>query len=279
MLVAVTRAVSPSIGACELTHMDRDRIDVAKAMREHAAYQELLRELVGEAVELEADADTPDSCFVEDNAVIVDEIAVLSNMGTDSRSPEVDRIAPALGQFRDVVRIESPGTLEGGDVFGVGKTIFVGQSTRTNGDGAAQLAGHLEPLGYSVVRVETPGCLHLTTGASHIGDGVVLCNPDWIDASQFAGCDGVSEVWHVPSDEPWASNTLLIGETLVVHEGFVRTIEMLRASGREVRTLDVEELTKAEAGLTCMSLIFEKCPVVARGAASTGHRGSVSTEC
>ncbi|MHC4977250.1 MAG: arginine deiminase-related protein, partial [Planctomycetota bacterium] len=183
MRVAVTRGVSDTIGDCALTHMDRDPIDVAKAQREHAAYRALLRELVDETVELPAQDDTPDSCFVEDNAVVVDEIAVLASMGAGSRRAETERMVSVLGGYRDVVRIESPAPLEGGEVFQVGRTIFVGQSTRTNEHGAEQLRAHLEPLGYRVITIETPGCLHLTTGGSHVGEGVVLCNPEWIDAS------------------------------------------------------------------------------------------------
>ncbi|MFG0258036.1 MAG: dimethylarginine dimethylaminohydrolase family protein [Phycisphaerales bacterium JB043] len=273
----MTRGVSESIDACALTYMDRLAIDVQKAKREHASYQALLRELVDEVVELPPHHDTPDSCFVEDNAVVVDEIAVLASMGAPSRRDETERMVPVLGEYREVVRIESPGTLEGGDVFQVGRTVFVGRSTRTNESGGEQLREHLEPLGYSVVVVETPGCLHLTTGGSHIGDGVVLCNPDWIDASRFELSDDVSGVWHVPSDEPWAGNTLLIDGISIVHEGFVRTIEMLRSSGRDVRTLDIEELTKAEAGLTCLSLIFEKTPItLGDGGVRAGRAGSSS---
>ena len=267
MLTAITRAVSPSIGRCLLTHMDRDAIDAALAQRQHGAYCDLLRELGVDVHVLPALPDLPDAVFVEDNVVIADEVAVLASMGSKERAPEVDHIAEVVGLYRPLERIEPPATLEGGDTFRVDRTFFVGLSTRTNPQGAQRLAEILEPHAYEVRTVPVTGCLHLSTGASHVGGGLVLVNPEWIDASAIARCQSPRlRIINVHPDEPWAANTMLVGDTLVMPAGFPKTQAMLEAQGCDVRTVDVSELMKAEAGLTCMRKLFQAAPVRVKGA-------------
>ena len=133
-----------------------------------------------------------------------------------------------------------------------GRTLYVGLSERTNAAGIQQLAAAVEPFGYRVCPVEVRGCLHLKSGASWLGEDTVLVHRPWVDAAAFRGL----RLLDVPQGEEWGANVLLIDNTVLVAEGFPRTADLVRKLGREVRTLDVSELMKAESGLTCSSVIF-----------------------
>ncbi len=249
MPTAITRAVSPAISECELTFLDRSAIDYERAAAQHRAYEECLRELGLHVVSLPALPDLPDSVFVEDPAVVLDEVAVIARPGAASRRPEADRIAEALAPFRPLARIEPPGTLEGGDVILAEKDVFVGLSQRTNAEGIAQLAAMVEPHGYSVRAVDVRGCLHLKSGACYLGRGMMLVNREWVDATALTGYRLIDVA------EEWAADVLAVGHVIVMPAGFPMTAARLEGEGFTVRTVDVSELQKAEAGVTCMSLI------------------------
>jgi dimethylargininase len=250
MLRAITRAVSPSMNRCELTYLDRQEIDIARAVEQHAAYVQLLREAGLSVCVLPADSALPDCVFVEDPAVVVDEVAVIARMGAESRRPEAEAMAEALAQFRPLCHMRAPATLDGGDVFRVGRTLFAGISQRTNREGIAQLAAAVAPYDYEVRPVEARGCLHLKSGACHAGGRTLLVNRDWVDVSAFTGYDLLDV------EEPWAADVLPIGEIVLMPDGFPKTRVALERRGFAVRTIDVSELQKAEAGVTCMSVIF-----------------------
>jgi dimethylargininase len=201
---------------------------------------------------LPADDAAPDGCFVEDTALVLDEIALMTNMGAASRRRESGEIARALAPFRAVVRLEPPSTLDGGDVLVVGRRIFVGLSRRTSAGGAAVLAEVLEPLGYVVIPTKVRECLHLKSALTAVDDETLLVNPAWVDLSPFSDL----RTLRVPDDEPRAANVLRLGATLLVAASFPRTQEMLGSRGHAVRSVDISELMKAEAGLTCLSLVF-----------------------
>jgi dimethylargininase len=250
MLRAITRAVSPSMNRCELTYLERQEIDIERAIEQHSAYARCLREMGLAVYELPADPALPDCVFVEDPAVVVDEVAVIARMGAESRRPETEAMAEALGRFRPLYRMEAPATLDGGDVFRVGRTLFAGLSQRTNREGIEQLTAALAPYDYEVRPVEVRGCLHLKSGACWVGGETLLVNREWIDATAFTGYDLVDV------EEPWAADVLAIGNIVLMPDGFPRTRAMLERNGLAVRTIDVSELQKAEAGVTCMSVIF-----------------------
>jgi len=252
MLTAITRGVSPGINRCELSHLTRQPIDFDKAVEQHRAYEGCLRTLGVSVIPLPAEPELPDSMFVEDPVVVVDEVAVMTRMGVGSRRAESKSLAPVLEPFRPLRWIQPPATLEGGDVIRVGKTLFVGSSARTNREGITQLANQLSPLGYGVFPVEVRGCLHLKSACCYIGDQKMLANRDWFDTAPFGGF----ELIDVPADEPRAANVLAIGETVLVPASFPRTAEMLDRRGCKVRMLDIAELMKAEAGLTCSSILL-----------------------
>lgn len=253
MLTAITRQVAPTLGACQLEFLERRPIDIAIATRQHLTYEQCLREAGARVITLPADPDFPDGVFVEDPAIVLDEIAILTRMGASSRRGEDESIGIALAPFRKCVRILEPGTIEGGDVMLVGRTFFVGLSRRTNAEGIRQLACIVEKLGYLVTTVEVSGCLHLKSACSPLGDSTILANRQWIRSEAFDGL----RVIDVAPEEPLAGNVLRIGETVLNAASFPRTAEVLRRLGFPVRLVDISELQKAESALTCSSLIFE----------------------
>jgi dimethylargininase len=259
MLIALTRRVSPSLGHCELTYLTRKPIDVAKAVRQHQSYEQSLRQLGAHIVSLPVEPDLPDAVFVEDTAVVVDEVAVVAHMGAIRRRAEIKSLTPALAGYRRLEFLEPPATLEGGDVVRVGRTLFVGESKRTNAEGIARLRQILEPFDYQVRAVKVHGCLHLSTGCSSLGRNSILINRAWADASPFDGF----EVIDVPETEPWAANTLVVNGVVLQGSAYTQTRALIEERGFRVATTDISELEKAEAGLTCMSLIFNGIPQTA----------------
>jgi dimethylargininase len=235
MLVALTREVPPSIARCELTHLAREPIDHGRAAAQHRAYEEALAELGCVVQRLPAEPEMPDSVFVEDAAVVVDEIAVLARPGAESRRA-------------------APGTLDGGDVLRIGQDLWVGLSGRSNPEGVRQLAALLAPFGYQVRGVPVSGCLHLKTAVTHLAARTVLANPHWVAVSALA--DDL-EVVEVHPDEPMGANALPIGDTVLYPTAFPRTRERIEARGLRVRALDASELARAEGALTCCSIIFQ----------------------
>ena len=251
-LIGLTRAVSPSINACELTYHEQQPIDVARAAAQHHAYEDALRRLGVEVVRLPAEPDLPDAVFVEDTAIVVDEVAIIPVMGATSRRPETVSVAATLEAYRPLRHLEAPATLDGGDVLRVGHRLFVGLTRRTNQAAIAQLASHLAEFGYQVEAVEVTGCLHLKSACTSVGDNALLINREWVDASRFAGFELVD----VPATEPGAANALLIGETVILPSAFPQTMALLERRGVKVQPVDVSEFQKAEGGVTCKSIIF-----------------------
>jgi dimethylargininase len=251
MPVAITRKVPPSLGRCELTHLERRAIDVSRAVAQHEAYERCLARLGCRVISLPAEPELPDSVFVEDCAVVLDELAVVTRPGAASRHAETASIAAVLAEYRPLATIEAPASLDGGDVLVLGRHVFVGMSGRSNRDGFDQLCSLLAPHGYAVEPVEVCGCLHLKSAVTQIAADAVLLNPSWIKRSVFTGLERIE----IDSAEPYAANGLLIGDALVYPNAFPRTAERLRARGIRLELLDLSELAKAEGAVTCCSLI------------------------
>jgi dimethylargininase len=252
MLTAITRGVSPCMKECHLTFISRHPIDVGKAARQLEDYRRLLSDLGVRVISLPPEPELPDAVFVEDTAVITDEVAVITAMGAAARRHEVQTISKLLSEYRPLAHINGSGTLEGGDVVRAGRTVFVGLSTRTNAEGAEQLRRILEPHGYAVKPVEVHGCLHLSTGCAHLGRNTILVNREWVDVSPFEGFDLID----VLPSEPWGANALRVGDHVIIAASCPLTAERVRARGFRVHAVDISELEKAEGGLTCMSLIL-----------------------
>ena len=253
MLTAITRGVSPALPQCELSFIPRQPIDLLKARAEHHAYEQLLRELGVRVISLPPEADLPDSMFVEDPALVLDELAVIFPLGTESRRLEARAIAAALGPFRKLAHVRLPGTLEGGDVLRVGKKLFVGLTRRSNADGIAQLSLMVRPFGYAVVGVPVTGCLHLKSAVTALDEHTLLANRRWFDSSLFEGYHWVD----VDPSEQHAANALAVCGSVVFPASFPLTRSRIAARGLAVTSIDIAELQKAESGLTCSSLIFD----------------------
>ncbi|MDW8226183.1 MAG: arginine deiminase-related protein [Anaerolineales bacterium] len=251
--MAITRAVSRSIIHCELTHLERVPIDFEKARRQHQAYEEALRSLGVRDISLPEEPDLPDSVFVEDTAVVLDECAVLTRPGADSRKPEVESIARALAPYRPLFRITAPATLDGGDVLVVDKRIFIGLTSRSNQAAIEQMQTFLAPYGYTVTGVPVNGCLHLKSAVTQAAEMLLLINPAWVEKAFFPGLD----VLEIDPSEPYAANILRIGEQTIYQPAFPKTLARLRATGIDPILVDASELGKAEGALTCCSLIFQ----------------------
>jgi dimethylargininase len=256
-MIALTRGPSPSMQACERTFVSPVAIDVGRAAEQHANYCRVLRECGAQVRTLEANERLPDSGFIEDTAIVLDEVAVLCSMGAASRRDEPAGIESVLREYREVVRIELPGTIEGGDVLRVGRKLLVGLSCRTNAAGIAALQTIVGRYGYEVTPVGVRGCLHLKTACTALPDGRLLVNSAWIDR---AAIDGY-ELVQVPREEPWGANVALIGQSVLMEAAHDRTAGMISDLGFDVRTVDLGEFAKAEGGVTCLSLLLESGPV------------------
>ena len=249
--VAITRAVSGSLAACELTHLERVAIDVDLARAQHRAYEEALIG-AGYLVErLDTSPEMPDSVFVEDIAVVFDELAILTRPGAESRRRETAAVAEAVAAYRPVHVIQPPGTVDGGDVLVAGRHVFVGRSSRTNAAAVGQMRQLLEPLGYTVSETVVRSCLHLKSAVTALSDDVLLVNPEWIDPALFEGFTLVE----VDPSEPPAANALRLHDRIVVSSAFPRTAERIARRGLRVHAVDASEVAKAEGAVTCCSLI------------------------
>lgn len=253
MLTAITRAVSPAIVHCELSFIDRKPIDLARAKEQHQAYEVLLARLGARVISLPPEPELPDSMFVEDPAIVLDELAVILPMGTASRRGEAQSLAQELLKYRKLAYVQLPGTLEGGDVLRIGRKLFVGLTNRSNAEGIRQLGEILRPHGYEVIPVGVTGCLHLKSAVTWIADKTLLANRAWFDTAPFAGFDWID----VDPSEPHAANALAVAATVIVPASFPKTRGRIGSLDFRVTTLDISELQKAESGLTCSSLLFE----------------------
>ncbi len=253
MRLAITREISPHFNECEITHIDRTPIDLDIARTQHREYVNTLKKLGCDVMELPAEADLPDSVFVEDTAFILPEVAVITRPGADSRKPEVKSIIRALSPHKELIRVHEPATVDGGDVLVMGKNIFIGQSTRSNTDAISQLNELLGKYGYIVTGVELHDCLHLKSAVSRVDDKTLLINKNWVDTHHFEKY----ELIEIDPSEPYAANCLPIGDSIIYPTSFPKTQARLEERGFKIVNVEVDELAKAEGAVTCCSLVIE----------------------
>jgi dimethylargininase len=253
MLTAITRKVSAALANCELSFIDRKPMDMEGARAQHHAYESLLAKLGARVISLPEEPDLPDSMFVEDPAVVLDEVAVICPLGTETRRREAPTIEAALAKFRKLAHVKLPGTLEGGDVLCVAKQVFVGITARSNPEGVRQFSVILDHYGYELTAVRVTGCLHLKSAVTTLGPNTLLANRAWFDWRRMQGVEWVD----VHPGEPHAGNALAIGDNVIFPASFPKTRAILEARGFKLLPLDISELQKAESGLTCSSLLFE----------------------
>jgi dimethylargininase len=253
MLTALTRAPGPELARCELTHLPRQPIDPGRALDQHQGYRAALRDLGVRVIELPSDPALPDGVFVEDTAVVLDEVAVLTSPTPPSRRGERTAIETAIAPFRRLARLQPDAFLEGGDVLRVGRTLYVGLSSRTNAAGLQSLSDAVRPFGYSVVPVRVTGCLHLKSAVCAVDAETILVNRVWVEVEPFSRL----RLMDVPESEPFGANVLRLPGAVLASDAYPETADLIRRLGLRVVTVDVSELHKAESGVTCMSLVFE----------------------
>ena len=254
---AITREVSAALANCEPSFVSRAPIDLGLAIAQHHAYLRALESLGCAMISLPAQDDLADSVFVEDVAVVLDEVAIMTRPGAASRRAEVSSVARVLARYRTVLEIIAPGTLDGGDVLRLGRDIYVCESARSNASGIDQLRDLCTPLGYRVHSVVTQNCLHLKSAVTQVGAETLLINRAWLnqtfgDISLFAGWKMID----VDPAEEHAANALLVGDGLIHPACFPRTRRRLEDAGIAVIGVDVSELQKAEGAVTCCSIVF-----------------------
>jgi dimethylargininase len=227
-------------------------IDPARAREQHALYCQALA-TAGVRVEALPPADAyPDSCFMQDPALVIGGRAVITRPGAASRLGEEALVAPLLRARFPTAEIVAPGTLEGGDILVLPDHVYVGRSDRTNAEGVAQLRAALRPL--PVDEIPVVGLLHLLSGATFLGRNTLLAARSMADRPEFAGM----EVLVVPDEEAYACNVLGLGEYVIAPAGYERTLRLLETNGFKVLPVPVGEFTKADGGVTCLSLVWEE---------------------
>lgn len=254
MTIAVTRKVSPRFNECEITHIERTPINLDIARAQHDEYVKTLAKLGCQIIELPEEPDLPDSVFVEDTAFILPEAAVITRPGADSRKPETETIIRALAPYRTLVHVTAPATVDGGDVLVLGKTIYIGMSTRSTMQAVEQLNTALDRYGYTVHGIELTDCLHLKTAVTRVNDNTLLINRNWVDANHFNGFDLID----VNASEPFGANCLPVNGNVIYPVTFPLTQKKLEEKGFKIANVDLSELAKAEGAVTCCSLILEE---------------------
>ena len=252
-LIAVTHEPSPRLQQGERTYVEETAVDYPLALRQHAEYRDALRSCGAEVITLDVNRAMPDCVFVEDTAIVLDEVAVMMSMGAESRRSEPAGIEPTLRRYRPIERVRLPATIDGGDVVRQGRTLYVGASPRTNADGIDALRDVVSPYGYAVIGVPVMKCLHLKTACSALTDGRLLVNREWIDVSPLPP----SALVDVAETEPWAGDVLVIDERIIASDAFPETAALLERLGFDVTPVAVSEFAKVEGGVTCLSLVFE----------------------
>lgn len=253
-LLAITHVPSPLLERGERTFVDDAPVDYPLALRQHAAYCDALRSCDAEVITLDANRDLPDSVFVEDTAIVLDEIAVMMSMGAESRRAEPAAIEAALRRYRPIDRVRLPATIDGGDVVRASRALYVGASPRTNAAGIDALREAVRAYGYTVIGVPVRKCLHLKTACSALPDGSLLVNREWIDVGPLSP----TQLLDVPAEEPWAGDVLVIGERIISSDAFPETARVLERRGFGVVPVAVSEFAKVEGGVTCLSLVFRE---------------------
>lgn len=258
MKIGLVRKPDASIARCELTHLEREQIDFNLLLKQHDEYVGCLRKA---GIHVEFLPELPlsgDGVFVEDTALVLDEVAVICHPGAESRKNETDSVHLALSKYRkEIKKVNGAATVDGGDLLKIDKKIYVGQSTRTNAAAHEQLKSFLSPYDYEVIMVPVSKCLHLKTGVCFLGNNAVLINPSWINPEHFKKMT----IIEVDESEPFAANAILLDNLIIHNSAFPLTQKKIKSAGFNLESLSITELAKAEAGLTCISLIFgeQKC--------------------
>jgi len=253
--IVVIRPPSKTYPNCVSTNPKHDTIDVNLALKQHREYVSVLKENDIYVIELKPLETYPDSCFVQDTAIVGSKIAVICRFGEKTRRGEEESIKRLLEKKGMLIKeIEAPGTLEGGDVLVTNQGIvFVGESRRTNRNGIEQLAKYFSHVKIRVIPISE--VCHLLSVCNYLGDKTVAVCPKYVNVNYFQGF----KIIKVPEEEAYATNMIYLGnKKVLVPKGFPKTKEKLRAAGFKTVEIDISEFWKGDGGLTCLSLPFYK---------------------
>ena len=221
-------------------------------MRQHRAYTEALQSIGLEVIELDPLPEYPDAHFVEDTAVVTPEMAIITNPGALSRQGEEKTIAKTLASFRPVKQIQSPGTVDGGDVLMIDKHFLVGISERTNQKGFDQMARILQDRGNTLTDIPVSAGLHFKSSVNYVGKNTLIITRDFAEHRALEPYDRIV----LDQEESYAANTLWVNDHLLVPDGFPKTRAKLETLDMPIIELDVSEMQKMDGGLTCLSIRF-----------------------
>ena len=221
-------------------------------LKQHATYVDALKTIGIDVIELDPLPDYPDAHFVEDTAVVMPEVAVITRPGAASRQGEEESIADVLKQYREIEYIQNPGTLDGGDVLMIGNCFFIGISERTNLEGAEQLGRILEKYGKTWTSIQVGASLHFKSSVNYSGKNSILVTQDFANHETLNGYDKLV----VDEEEEYSANTLWINDHLIMPRGFPNTKAKLKSLRLPIIELDVSEMQKMDGGLTCLSIRF-----------------------
>ena len=227
------------------------KIDLDEARRQHAAYCRALASLGIEVITLPSDERFPDDCFVEDAVVVKNGRALLTRSGALSRQGEGESLRPILLEHGlEIVEIEAPGTLDGGDVLWVEDVAYIGNAERSSRDGIAQLAGKLRVEAHPVPL--PPGMLHLKSGAAYLGNGRLYAVAAFESFAHKLGLTWVP----VPQGEEPTADALVFGAKAIIPAGYPKAANLLKELGFQVHPVNLSEFAKADGGPTCLSVIW-----------------------
>jgi dimethylargininase len=247
---AIVRPVPDSYDRC--IRMNREKIDVALARRQHAEYCRALQKLGLSLTWIRGDNALPDCCFVEDTAVVFGEKAVICNMGVKSRANEVAEVTKVMEELKETYHIKPPATIDGGDVLVVEDRVFVGISARTNLHAVNQLKKILENSRMNVVPVKVHKVLHLKSACTYLGNEVVILSRGCFDTNVLQDLRKII----VPRGEEYAADCLAVNETVLIVKGHTETRKLVEKEGFQVEELDVSEFRKGDGALTCLSILL-----------------------
>lgn len=234
---------------CISSHPRKHELNLEKAILQHKEYTRILSELGIDVIELPADNNNPDSCFVEDTAVIQGDKAFISRPKPESRQKETESIESILKSYLPVKKAIAPATIEGGDVIHLSDYLISGLTQRTNTEGVKQMSNS---LGINVVTITDSSIIHLKSHVTYLDSNTMLCIKKYADHPIIREFD----ILIVPENEGYAANSLTIGETVLLPKGYPKTKETVENAGYDVITLDMSEFAKCEGALTCLSILF-----------------------
>jgi len=247
---AVVRPVPDSYDHCVRTNTEK--IDVALAKSQHAEYCKALKKLGLELIWVEGDNTLPDSCFVEDTAIILGDKAIICNMKIKSRVKEVVEVAKVLEKLKETYYIRPPATNDGGDVLKIEDKVFVGLSARTSIHTTGQLRKILEDSDFEIVPVTIHNVLHLKSACTYLGNNCVILSKRHFDMDILRDYKKIV----VPRGEEYAADCLAINGTVLMVKGYPKTKKLVEREGFFVKELEMSEFRKGEGALTCLSIIW-----------------------